>query len=84
MNDNNMSSLEINGLPPKSAFKEAQFSTIKTRRGEESVPFLNLPMGEHEVTFKGKRKVIKCIVKTWLSCYGYAWQVIKEIKCITK
>jgi hypothetical protein len=68
----------IEGNPPKKARKDIQFSTVKTRRGVESIPFLGLKPGEYAVKFKGKRKTTVCIVKVWLSMYGWAWQIIRD------
>ena len=71
--------IEVDGNPPK--IFETQFSTIKRRNGRDSVPFLGLQPGEHLVRFNGKRKKTDCIVKVWLCPYGWAWEIIKKLKC---
>ncbi len=70
--------LELEGLPRKKAFKEAQYMTVPTRHGRDNRPFCGLDSGEHDILFKGKRKAYKCVVKTWINPYGYAWQIIKS------
>ena len=72
--------IEVEGNPQKKAYKDVQFSTVKTVRGKKSIPFLGLEPGEHVVRFKGKRKTTDCIVKVWLSMYGWAWQIIRDNK----
>lgn len=58
-----------------------QFSTKKTRAGKKSVPFLGLNSGNHEVRFvHNKKEYTDCIVKVWLSMFGWAWIVKHEVK----
>lgn len=64
-------------LPKSKHYKETQFSTIKCRRGRESVPFLGLSPGTHKVKFVDGDKSKLCLVKVWISLYGDAWQIIK-------
>ena len=66
-------------FPTKKQFKETQYSYKKTRNGKESVPFLGLESGEHEIEIINKGKCKRYIIKTWLSIYGFAWIVLKEI-----
>lgn len=60
---------------PKKKILDAYFPTTKTRNGKVSVPFMDLPTGEHEVEFRTKKKYMKCVIKHWLSMYGYAWEI---------
>lgn len=63
-------------LPKSKKYKETQYSTVKTRNGVKSVPFLGLPCGIHTVRFYNDKGEMTVKVKTWLSMYGYAWCVL--------
>jgi len=73
--------IKNNSFITKKQFIDTNFSTIKTRRGKESVPFLGLSPGTYKIKItkdNGKSKIYK--IKTWLSMYGYAWQAVEELK----
>jgi hypothetical protein len=74
-----MLTLEVSTLPKKKIL-DPYFSTIKKRAGTEPVPFAGLDTGDHEIRFETKTKFLECIVKHWLSPYGYAWQIITILK----
>lgn len=63
-------------LPKSKKYKQTQYSTVKTRNGKKSVPFLGLPCGVHTIRFYNDKDEITVKVKTWLSMYGYAWRVL--------
>jgi len=69
----------VQGLPTKKHWK-AQFSTVRTRNGKESIPFAGLEAGDHLITFVGKRKKVTCLVSVWYSLNGWAWQITKITK----
>lgn len=69
-----MITVEVSSLPKKKIL-DPYFPTKKTRNGKESIPFLDLSIGEHEIEFRTKKKYMKCIIKHWLSMYGYAWEI---------
>jgi hypothetical protein len=71
--------VEVEGKPPKKAFHDTQFSSVKRRSGRESVPFLGLEPGEHTVIFKHGKGSTECRIKVWLSMYGWAWKIIKQV-----
>lgn len=66
-------------LPERKFFTETQYSTIKKRSGKESVPFLGLDTGEHKVKFYTETKESLCLVKVWISPYGWAWRILKKL-----
>jgi hypothetical protein len=63
-------------IPTAKKYKETQFSTVKKRIGQESVPFLDLPAGIHKVKFYNDKREAVLTVKTWLSPYGWAWKIV--------
>lgn len=63
-------------IPTANKYREVQFSTVKRRIGKESVPFLGLEAGTHKVKFYNDKKEAVLTVKTWLSMYGWAWQIV--------
>jgi hypothetical protein len=60
-------------LPKNKKYNEPQFSSVKTRNGRVTTPFLGLPSGEHWVKFYNDKESMTVLVKTWYSCYGHAW-----------
>ena len=75
-----MDIVKINGsFPTKTQFKNTQYSFKKTKNGKRSVPFLALDSGKHIVEIENKGKIKKYLIKTWLSPFGWAWIVIKEL-----
>ena len=62
---------------PKQKIMNPYYSTVKTRKGRESVPFLDLEMGYHEIEFRTQTKWSRCLVYCWLSPFGYAWEIQK-------
>ena len=71
---------KCSALPSKKYYRDTQFSEIKRRDGKESVPFLGLDEGIHEVKFQTSGKGIVAKVKVWLSMYGWAWIIIELSK----
>jgi len=71
--------IEVDGKPTKKQREETQFSTIKKIRGRRaSVPFLGLESGEHVVRFKHGKTHTDCVIKVWLSMYGWAWIILRD------
>jgi len=66
--------IEVKSLP-KMKILDPYFPTKKTRNGKQSIPFLDLPIGCHDIEFRTKTKYMKCEIKHWLSIYGYAWEI---------
>lgn len=66
-------------LPGKKCFTETQYSIKKRRSGKESIPFLGLDAGEHKVMFHTDTKKSLCLVKVWISPFGWAWRIIKNL-----
>ena len=67
---------ETSTIPTAKKYKQTQFSTVKTRIGKQSVPFLGLEAGIHRVKFYNDKKEALLTVETWLSPYGWAWKII--------
>jgi hypothetical protein len=70
---------ECKQLPRKNRYKNISYSSIPTRKGRKSIPFLGLSYGNHKVLFKTPTKERLCIVRAWLSAYGWAWQILKDV-----
>jgi hypothetical protein len=69
-----MITVETKSLPKKKIL-DPFYPAIKKRSGKESVPFLGLECGEHEIRFETKTKFLECIVRHWYSIFGYAWEI---------
>jgi hypothetical protein len=69
-----MTIIEVKSLPKKKIL-DPYFPSVKTRKGKESIPFLDLPPGFHDLEFRTKTKYMKCQIKHWSSMYGYAWEI---------
>lgn len=74
-----MKIVEVRSLPKK-RIMNPYFPTTKTREGKKSVSFLDLETGDYEIEFRTKTKFMNCLVHSWLSPYGYAWEIAEIYK----
>ena len=80
MKDTELKRTYVSSFPTRKnkAYKETQYSKVRTRTGIESVPLLGLEPGIHKVifikSFTNDEKIYT--VKVWRSMYGWAWMLI--------
>ena len=74
--DNDVIQCKSPTIPTAKKYRDTQYTSRKLRSGRENVRFLGLESGTHKIRFYNDHREATLTVKTWVSCYGYAWKVV--------